>query len=169
VIGYSVPISCYRKTTYKKEVESNNAGDDNIIKHGYGYDFGNWKSYPTPELETASNEHKKLAKLFNSGKRQIVASRICSDMNYTPSFSKSKKLLILTANGAPLLQVWKSKVQKIKVCVSDADHGESMVMFGTRNAATQIRLAPFIFNELRCVVISYYGGVENEMVDVDCC
>jgi hypothetical protein len=165
----NVPVSCYRKTTYKKEVESDRKDYDSIINHGYGYDFGNWKSYPTPELETASNEHKKLAKLFNSGKRQLVASRICSDMNYTASFSKTKKLLILTANGAPMLLGWKDKVLKTNVCVSDADNGHSMVLLGISKPATQIHLAPFVFNELRCVAISYYGEVENEMVDVGCC
>jgi hypothetical protein len=84
IILNGVPVSCYRKTTYKKE------GDD-FLESGYGYDFGDWKSYPSPELQNTSDAHKEVAKLFNSGKQQIIAARTCYDMNRTPKLPQTGK------------------------------------------------------------------------------
>jgi hypothetical protein len=39
-------LSCYRKTTYKDEA-------DDLVAAGYGYDFGDFKSYAPPELSKA--------------------------------------------------------------------------------------------------------------------
>jgi hypothetical protein len=154
-----VSLSCYRKTTYKDE-------GNNLVAAGYGYDFGDFKSYAPPELSASSDDHKKFAKLFNSGRQQIVVSRTCYDMNFTPALSRQIKLLILTADGAPTFRIWKNKVCNIKVCVSDADRGESIVLFGVRKAATENHLSPFIFDKLSCIIIQYYGEICDE---VDCC
>jgi hypothetical protein len=163
-----VTLSCYRKASYKDE-------DNRLVDEGYGYDFGDWKSYAPPELATASDDHKEFAALFNSGRKQIIASRTCSDMNHTPALAKSVKLLILTADGAPALRGWKDKVGHIKVCVSDADYGESMVLFGLKEAATEIHISLFILKELSCTVIRYYREIKDEKdekdeaIDVGCC
>jgi hypothetical protein len=99
-----VSLSCYRKTTYKEE-------DDELLKSGYGYDFGDWKSYAPPELAAASDDHKEFAALFNSGRKQIIVSRTCSDMNHTQILAKSVKLLILTADGSPDAIYWQDKLK----------------------------------------------------------
>jgi hypothetical protein len=154
-------LSCYRKASYKDE-------DNTLVDEGYGYDFGDWKSYAPPELAEASDDHKEFAALFNSGRKQIIASRTCSDMNHTPKLPKSIKLLILTADSAPPLRVWQDKVCNTKVCVSDADHGESIVLFGSKKAATQIHTPQFTLKELSCIVTSYCGKNEDEK-NIDCC
>lgn len=100
VIWNGVPVSIYRKTVYHTE-------QDDLASIGYGFDFGNWKSHPTIELSTASQEHKNFAKLFNA-QEPLIAIRICADMLYTPSLSKKTKLLIVQANGLPPGDIWKS-------------------------------------------------------------
>jgi hypothetical protein len=162
-------LSCYRKTTYKGEVESENKDEDNILKHGYGYDFGNWKSYAPPELSIASDDHKEFAKLFNSGRRQIVVSRTCYDMNFTPALSKQIKLLILTTDDPPGLESWKAKVSNAITCVCDACNAEFLVIFGMRHYAMQINVSSFIFNKLSCIFTICYGDVLDEIVDAGCC
>jgi hypothetical protein len=162
IVWNGVPISCYRKTTYKEE------GND-FLENGYGYDFGDWKSYPTPELQNASDAHKEIAKLFNSGKNQIVAARTCYDMNRTPKLSKQIKLLILTADDPPGLESWKTKVSSAVTCVCDACNSEFLVISGIRYPATRINVSPFIYEELSCILTVYYGDVFDEIADVDYC
>ncbi|GHU19467.1 hypothetical protein FACS189472_09280 [Alphaproteobacteria bacterium] len=138
-------ISCYRKTTYKEE-------DDNLVKAGYGYDFGDWKSYQTPELAEASDNHKEFAELFNSSEKQIIASRTCSDMNHTPNLLQHVRLLILTANGSPEITYWINKIGNAILCVCDADRGNFMVISGRVKCTVQKQVSAFIQNELQCVV-----------------
>jgi hypothetical protein len=165
VIWNGVPISCYRKTTYREEVEEPE-GKIDIVRQGYGYDFGNWKSYPTPELSHASDDHKKFARLFNTGRKQIIASRICSDLSHMQTLSKSIKLLIVQADSSPEIPGWKAMICNANVCVSDADRGCFMVISGTITFAKQIQVSPFIKDKLSCIVTVYYG---DEIVEVGCC
>jgi hypothetical protein len=162
IIWSGIPISCYRKTTYKEE-------DDELIATGYGYDFGDWKSYPTPELQNASDAHKEIAKLFNSGKNQIIAARTCYDMNRTPKLLKQIKLLILTADSSPDADRWQSKTINVLVCVSDAERGGFFVINNTRPCAERVSVSPFIFYELYCILTADYGRVCNEAIDIGCC
>jgi hypothetical protein len=157
-----VSLSCYRKTTYKDE-------DNELLKSGYGYDFGDWESYPTLELTTASEDHKEFAALFNSGRRQIIVSRTCSDMNHTPILAKSVKLLILTADGSPDATYWQDKLKNAIACVSDATKGCFFVICKARPIALQIRVSPFIVDELSCIVTVCYGEIKDEVVDIGCC
>jgi predicted amidohydrolase len=162
ILWNGVPISCYRKTTYTKE------GDD-LVSEGYGYDFGDFKSYPTPELQAVSEAHKEIAKLFNSGRKQIIAAKTCSDIAFIPSLSKLIKLLILTADGSPNVIYWQDKTLNTLVCVSDADRGGFFVINKTQPTATKIQVSSFVFNELFCTFMIYYGDVRDEMVDVGGC
>jgi hypothetical protein len=157
-----VSLSCYRKTTYKEE-------DDELLKNSYGYDFGNWKSYPTPELSEESDAHKEFATLFNSGRRQIVVSRTCSDMIFTPTLAKSVKLLILTANDSPHPRLWRNKVCNVGVCICDANKGGGFFKGNFERTAKEIFVAPFICDELLSTLISYYGDHIDETADIDCC
>jgi hypothetical protein len=168
IMWNGVPISCYRKTTYFKEGEDPKSKTD-IVREGYGYDFGDWKSYPTPELADASDDHKEFAALFNSGKKQIIVSRICADMNFTPNLSSSVKLLILTADDSPGISRWKSKIGDATVCVSDANKGCSMVISGNEKEAELVGNAPFIWGKLSCILAVFYGGVCNETIGEGCC
>jgi hypothetical protein len=158
IVWNGVPISCYRKTTYQKEGEGKKKEED-FINSGYGYDFGDWKSYPTPKLSEASGDHKEFAAFFNSGKKQMVASRTCSDMNFTPELPKSIKLLILTADDSPNASHWQHKIANAAVCVSDATRGGFVATSNSRKTATHIPLCPFIQNELSCIVTQYYGDI----------
>jgi hypothetical protein len=163
-----VPLSCYRKTTYKMEAESEDRNEDNILKHGYGYDFGDWKSYAPPELSGASDDHKEFAALFNSGRRQIIVSRTCYDMNFTPTLAKSAKLLILTADGSPDATYWQDKLKNAMACVSDATRGGFMIIARIRKDTPQFCLPFSIQEKLLCVVYGYYVEVRDEDV-VSCC
>jgi hypothetical protein len=164
IVWSGVPISIYRKTTHTAEA-------DDLVAAGYGYDFGDWKSRPTTELQAASNKHKEIAKLFNSGKKQVVAARTCSDMNFTPKLPKHVKLLILTANDSSDAIYWQDKTKQALVCVSDADRGGFFVANNTRPIATIIDLGLPVFNEWFCILAVDYGSIhnENEVVDVGCC
>jgi hypothetical protein len=162
IIWNGVPISCYRKTTYKEE-------DDELVATGYSYDFGDWKSYPTPELQNASDDHREIAKLFNSGKQQVIAARTCYDMNRTPKLSKQIKLLILTADDSPDASHWQDKTKHALVCVEDAKKGGFFVINDTRPTAMIIHVSPFIFNGLYCILAADYGSVCNETIDIGCC
>jgi hypothetical protein len=168
IVWNGVPISSYRKTTYCKEGEDQTAETD-IVREGYGYDFGDWKSYSTPELADASDDHKKIAELFNSGRKQIIVSRTCSDINFTPKLSSSVKLLILTADDAPGVEWWTDKVRNTNVCVSDATRGCSISISGTRNEAERILVSHFIFENLSCILAVFYGDCDEEIVDSGCC
>jgi hypothetical protein len=162
IVWSGVPISCYRKTTYTEEA-------DNLLDIGYGYDFGNFKSYPTPESQTASDNHKEIAKFFNNGRKQIIAARTCSDIAFTPNLSKQTKSVLLTADGSPDAIYWQNKTLNAFVCVSDADRGGFFVINKTRPAATEIQVSSLIFNELFCSLMAYYGDIRDEAVDVGCC
>jgi hypothetical protein len=162
VLWNGVPISCYRKTTYTEE------GDD-LVASGYGYDFGDFKSYPTPELQAASDEHKKIAKLFNSGRKQIIAAKTCSDIAFTPKLSNKIKLLILTADGSPREEWWMEKVGSAVSCTCDATKGGKFLINGIKYFAEQIKIPSSIFNELFCTLFVDYGGIRNEVLDVNCC
>jgi hypothetical protein len=170
IVWNGVPISCYRKTTYQKEGEGKKKEED-FINGGYGYDFGDWKSYPSSELSEASEEHKEFATLFNSGKKQVVASRTCSDMNFTPKLTESIKLLILTADDAPRLEFWIPQVRNANVCCCDASSYTCTVTLpiNRKRPAERVNVSPFFGNVLHCVVAAYFGGSENESIDVGCC
>jgi hypothetical protein len=163
-----VPLSCYRKTTYKMEAESEDRNEDNILKHGYGYDFGDWKSYAPPELAAASDDHREFAALFNSGRRQIIVSRTCYDMNFTQTLAKSVKLLILTADGAPSPMGWKDKICNTKACVSDADRGLFTIISGIFKTVPQFNSSFFTQDKLLYTMSAYYGGVCDEDIS-SCC
>jgi hypothetical protein len=162
VLWNGVPVSCYRKTTYTEE------GDD-LVASGYGYDFGDFKSYPTPELQAASDEHREIAQLFNTGKQQIIAARTCYDMNRTTKLSKRIKLMILTADDSPEFLSWIDKVENAVSCVCDADRGGFLVINNNGTISTRISAPLLVFNELYCILYTYYGDVCDEMVDVECC
>jgi hypothetical protein len=152
-----------------KEAEPDNKEDDNILKHGYGYDFGDWKSYPTPELAEASDDHKEIAELFNSGKKQIIVSRTCSDMNYTPNLSKQIKLLILTTDDSPALNHWQHKAGQAKICVCDATRGSFLFISNLQINIFPIFTSDFFKDNFSCIAGMRYGRVCNETVDVGCC
>ncbi|MDR0753556.1 MAG: hypothetical protein LBE95_02735 [Holosporaceae bacterium] len=154
-------MSCYRKTTYKDE-------DNTLVNEGYGYDSGDRKSYASPELAAASDDHKEFAALFNSGRKQIIAARTCSDMNHTPDFAKSVKLLILTADGSPSPMGWKDKVRKITVCVSDADRGLFTIVSGIFKTVPQFNSSFFTQDRLLYIMSAYYGGICDEAIS-SCC
>jgi predicted amidohydrolase len=164
IVWNGVPISCYRKTTYLKE-------DDELVASGYGYDFGDWKSYPTLELAEASDDHKEFAALFNSGRKQIVASRICSDLNFILPLSKSIKLLIIQADDAPPNTSWIRNVRNAIICYCDADRYTFTVTLSKNNVkcAARVNASGFIGSELHCVIAAYYGDGVSEVVDVGCC
>jgi hypothetical protein len=156
-----VSLSSYRKASYKDE-------DNTLVDEGYGYDFGDWKSYAPPELATASDDHKEFASLFNSGRKQIIASRTCSDVNHTPDLAKSVKLLILTADGSPDATYWQNRLKNAIACVSDADRAGFMIISGIRKNTPQFCFPFFIQHKLLCTMYGYYEGVRDEEV-VSCC
>ncbi|MDR0580491.1 MAG: hypothetical protein LBG04_00015 [Holosporaceae bacterium] len=162
ILWNRVPISCYRKATYRTEA-------DDLVSEGYGYDFGDWKSHPTLELQAASDEHREIAQLFNTGKQQIIAARTCYDMNRTPKLSKRIKLLILTADDPPGVESWKNKVKNAVTCICDAKNTELLVISGIRYFATRVEIPSYFFNELFCILTVNYRKIHNEIVDVSCC
>jgi hypothetical protein len=166
IVWNGVQISCYRKTTYNEEGEEPKEEID-VVRQGYGYDFGDWRSYPARQLTEASDDHKKFAELFNTGTNQIIASRICSDMNHTPDLSKSIKLLILQADDAPLREFWIPKVHNAIVCYCDAGRNICAVIkpVDKVTSAEKENVSPFIWNELRCTVALYFVGCKDEI----CC
>jgi hypothetical protein len=160
-----VSLSCYQKTSYKDEA-------DDLVAAGYGYDFGDFKSYAPPELSAASDDHKKFAELFNSGQLQIISARTCYDMNLTPKLSRQIKLLILTADGSPYFEGWSEKTSNAAVCVCDADRGTFFLIHNSIFETTHIEVVPFISNELSCILTVYYGGIFDEDVNSfsgNCC
>lgn len=114
VMWNGVPISIYRKTIYHTE-------QDSLASVGYGFDFGNWKNYPTIELHNASPEHKEFAKLFN-GPEPLVTIRICADMLHAPLLSPKTKLLIIQANGLPTRCAWESVTTPTTCCIVDTSN-----------------------------------------------
>ncbi|MDR3155734.1 MAG: hypothetical protein LBT90_01355 [Holosporaceae bacterium] len=155
-------MSCYRKTTYKAEA-------DDLVAAGYGYDFGDFKSYALPELSAASDDHKKFAKLFNSGRGQIIAARTCYDMNLTPKLSKQIKLLILTADDSPEIRNWQSKTAMAKICVCDAKRGHFLSISNSIKNIIPVYLESFISDKLFCIVTVFYGDAVHEEADISCC
>jgi hypothetical protein len=154
------------------EAESENKDEDTILKHGYGYDFGDWKSYPTPELATASKDHKEFAVLFNSDRKQIIVSRTCYDMNFTLTLAKSVKLLILTADGAPSRTSWKDKIAKARVCYCDASYACTIMSYPDckDELSERIVVPSFIEDKIRCVFVVYYGDCHEKIkITDDCC
>jgi hypothetical protein len=152
------------------EAESENKDEDNILKHGYGYDFGDWKSYAHPELTTASKDHQEFAALFNSEDKQIIVARTCYDMNFIPTLAKSVKLLILTANDAPPRTSWKNKIGKAIVCYCDASYACTIMSYPDCNDCSSERIigSSFIENKVRCVFAVHYGKYCDE-VEADNC
>jgi hypothetical protein len=157
-----VSLSCYRKTTYTSEC-------DDLVALGYGYDFGDWDSYLPPELQTASENHKEFAKLFNSGRKQIIAARTCSDIAFTPNLSKGIKLLLLTADDSPRKEFWREKVGHAVVCTCDATKGCEFLTEGIELYVNPVKIPTFIFNELSYILYAHYGDIRDEMVEVGCC
>jgi hypothetical protein len=143
---------------------------DDLVAAGYGYDFGDFKSYAPPELSAASDDHKKFAELFNSGRQQIISARTCYDMNLTPKLSKQIKLLILTADGSPRVTSWEHKTTSAITCISDANKGGGVMIGQNKQNAIHIKTPLFISQELFCVVYIFYGEVcDDEENDVGCC
>jgi hypothetical protein len=143
---------------------------DDLVAAGYGYDFGDFKSYAPPELSAASDDHKKFAELFNSGRGQIIAARTCYDMNLTPKLSKQIKLLILTADDSPGVTTWKHKTANAIICISDANKGGGVMIGNDQYNSTCVNFSHFICCELSCILSMFYGDIGNdEMVDIGCC
>jgi hypothetical protein len=144
-----ISLSCYRKASYKDECNV-------FVNDGYGYDFGDFKSYPTPELQTASENCKEFAKLFNFGRKQVIAARTCSDMNHTPKLSKKIKLLILTADDSPGTYGWENKTTNVIVCISDATKGGGIMIRNDKQNALHLVVSPFIEEELSCILYVFW-------------
>jgi hypothetical protein len=151
-----ISLSCYRKASYKDECNV-------FVNDGCGYDFGDFKSYPTLELQTASENCKEFAKLFNSGRKQVIAARTCSDMNHTPKLSKQIKLLLLTADDAPPRISWKDKIGNAKVCYCDASYACAIMIPPDCNAKSSERVgvSSFIECEIHCALAIVYGDCDE--------
>jgi hypothetical protein len=150
VIWNGVSISCYRKTVYLEE-------QDSLIDHGYGFDFGDWNSYSTIELRSASQEHQEFAELFNMGNKQAVITRICADLSNMPNVPNSVRLLMIQANSAP--PGWLEKFKNSTICCyCDADPGSGGCALLSKTVkgkviqtnATEIETCSFMKNKLHC-------------------
>lgn len=130
-----------------------------LVTNGYGFDFGDWNSYPTREVLSATETD--FSSIFNNGEKQLVISRICADLGIMPKVSRNIKFLIAQSNCAPKIHFWKEKIQNLICCFSDAVYGMEVLVGGKQKQINFIDIGSFIKDVLHCDIGVYIGGHDD--------
>jgi hypothetical protein len=169
IIWNEQPITIYRKSTYCKEAEKNvNPVSGNAT---HAYEFGDFKSHAL----AIDNISKSIAQIF-AGKRPLVVTRMCSDMNarFLRTLPKnSKTVLILPADEAPRFEFIGTTLHvddymKCNDCVNVHNASKITTIKLASEITQDIYFLGFCYNVLEILNRSSNGNCFSNLNDLSC-